>query len=85
MKDTTDEQLKTCSDCGKKKPYDQYTERANPYKTGVRYYTPYCKDCMVKRSVKWRKKNKEKYNEYQRDYARKRYAKEKTTKGKGSV
>lgn len=85
MKDTIEEQLKKCSDCGKKKTLDQYTERKNHRGTGVQYLSPYCKDCMVKRSVKWRKKNKEKYNEYQRDYARKRYAKEKTTKGKGSV
>lgn len=78
MKNITDDQLKTCNDCGKKKMLDQYTERKNHRGTGARYLSPYCKECMVKRSVKWRKKNKDRYNAYQNEYA-------KAKKRKGSI
>ncbi len=80
MKNITEEQLKTCNDCGKKKTLDQYTERKNHRGTGVQYLTPYCKECMVKRAVKWRKKNKDRYNAYQNEYA-----KAKAKEGKGSI
>ena len=76
MKNITDDQLKTCNDCGKKKMLDQYTERKNNRGTGVRYFSPYCKECMVKRATKWRKKNRDDFNRYQREYHAKKKERE---------
>lgn len=84
MKNITDDQLKTCNDCGKKKPLNEYTERKNHRGTGAIYLSPYCKTCMVKRTKKWVKVNRDEYNAYQRVYNKeKRYAKKE--KGEGGV
>lgn len=62
--------VKKCSDCGKSKPLGDFYDRNNYRKTGTVYKKPMCKECEKLRIVKWQNKNREKYNQYQKEYAR---------------
>lgn len=64
--------MKTCRDCKKEKSLDQFSTRPNYNGTGTVYYKSHCKECMKKRMYKWIKKNKKKYNQYQRTYKQKK-------------
>jgi len=61
--------MKKCQDCKKEKPLTEYSTRKN----GVgetKYLFSFCKPCMTLRTRKWQMKNKDKWNEYQRNYKR---------------
>lgn len=62
--------IKICPSCKKKKSRKQFT-----LKPGTKWINGYCKECMVKRTIKWIKENREKYNKYQREYRKKHYVK----------
>lgn len=66
---------KQCTDCGEEKTFSQFSTRKNPGKTKTIYYSPACKKCMVARSMKWIKKNLEKYRKYQNKYHKVHYSK----------
>ena len=60
--------MKTCADCGKRKPISEFGKRKNYNNGGEDYIKSYCKECMNRRSVEWQKKNPKKYRDYQNQY-----------------
>ena len=62
--------MKKCKDCGKEKPLTEFSTRQNYTGTESIYYKSHCKDCLVKRSKAWQKKNPKKFREYQNKYAK---------------
>lgn len=69
--------MKTCRQCNVEKELTNFTIRKNPRETGTVYYCSFCKECMVKRSTKYRVENRETFNKYQNEYKRRTYNKEK--------
>lgn len=63
---------KKCASCGKIKSIKNFYKRSAPK---AHLYTGYCAECIKKRSVKWRELNRERFNAYQREYSKKKYAK----------
>jgi DNA-directed RNA polymerase subunit RPC12/RpoP len=59
---------KKCIDCKEIKPFSEFNGRPNYTKSGKEYLKSQCKPCDVKRMVKWRKKNPEKFSTYQKKY-----------------
>ena len=58
-----------CSYCKKIKPLDQFpSKRSNIKKDGTRSPHPVCAPCGVAHTTTWVKKNRSKYNNYQRAY-----------------
>ena len=57
---------KKCQDCGETKKVDKFGVRQKGW------LVAYCKDCVSKRSLKWREKNRERYNAYIRNYMKKK-------------
>ena len=53
-----------CPDCKKEKKNSEFSIRDKKRK----YLNSRCKDCMVVRSKKWIRKNREKFNNYQRKW-----------------
>ena len=62
--------MKKCGDCRKEKPLTAFSTRNNYTNSGATYYKSHCKDCLVKRSKAWQKKNPKKFREYQNKYAK---------------
>ena len=68
---------KLCTDCGEMLPLKDFGTRPNNNKTNKIYYKTFCKPCMVQRTNRWREKNVDKHNEYQRRYQREHYKRKK--------
>lgn len=60
--------MKKCRDCGLEKDIAEFATRSNPNRTKTQYHISYCRECMVKRSTRWIKDNREKYNDYQKKW-----------------
>jgi hypothetical protein len=65
---------KICITCKEEKELDQFIERPNYNKSGVKYYNSNCKECCVKLTREWRKENREEHKAYQREYFKKKKA-----------
>ena len=61
-------QSKTCNKCGEEKPLEQFPKRAEA-PDGRRAE---CRKCYTRRQMEWRRKNRDKYNRYQRQYRKDR-------------
>lgn len=62
-----------CNDCSLTKTLGDFYKRIAPSGNIVR--TPYCKECMIRRSREWQRKNKAKYRAYQRKWQKEYYKK----------
>lgn len=71
---------KTCGECTKKLPIEQFSIRRKLTRRGDPYLNSYCKACMTERTKAWRKKNYDKFLTYQRAYSRMKYRELKSLK-----
>ena len=56
---------KKCNKCGKIKLVNNFSRHGNSHPFSLKSN---CKECEVKRVTEWIKKNREKFNRYQRKY-----------------
>ena len=59
--------MKICTKCGDKKPLDRFGSRS---KKKQHILKSHCKECLYRATLEWRNNNKERFNEYQRQYKR---------------
>lgn len=58
--------MKNCKDCNTDKPESEYYLRKTP--KGSVTLMSFCKTCMVRRTVAWQMKNRERYKKYHQEY-----------------
>ncbi len=60
--------MKKCTKCKEFKSLASFNKRPNYNGTETIYLKSHCKICETKKTVKWIKKNRKKFNAYQRAY-----------------
>lgn len=70
---------KVCTRCAKRKRLIDFPTRTTVSGT---YPKPHCRDCNTKLTQEWIKKNKKRYNEYQKEYFKNRYRTDKVFREK---